>query len=80
MPKKSSSQEATYRPIVSLREARKLLGKTAKVLTDKEVLDAVHSMDNMAKILANNNFSSIINQYYNTNTAEKDDDLQNMKG
>lgn len=43
------------KPIISILEARKLLGKYSRKLDDKSILDTVNALDKIAKLLANNN-------------------------
>ena len=51
---------SSEKPIISILEARKLLGKYSKKLDDKSVLDTVNALDKIAKLLANNDISDNI--------------------
>ena len=48
------------RPIISILEARKLLGLYSRKLDDKSVLDTINALDKIAKLLANNDISDNI--------------------
>lgn len=41
----------SIKPIMSIKEARKLLGKTASKMTDKEIAKVVYDLDEIAKYM-----------------------------
>ena len=53
------------KPVISVKEARKILGKLAKDMTDEQVEDLVYRLDQLAKAVIEDMKNKRLNKEHN---------------